>query len=88
MVYVPVQGEQVPTVGGGGESSDTNQGKVNINTANKEELQKLDGIGDKKADKIIEYRQQHGQFKSADDLKNVNGFGDKTVARLKDQIAV
>lgn len=88
MIYIPTQGEKVPMVDGGGENSNSSQEKVNINTANKEQLQKLDGVGDKKADKIIEYRQQHGEFKTADDLKNVNGFGDKTVARLKDQISI
>ncbi|MDD6454754.1 MAG: helix-hairpin-helix domain-containing protein, partial [Lactobacillus sp.] len=44
--------------------------------------------GDKKADMIIQYRQQHGPFKSVDELKNVDGFGDKTVAKLKEQVAV
>ena len=60
----------------------------NLNQASKEELCQINGIGDKKADMIIQYRQQHGPFKSIDELKNVDGFGDKTVAKLKDQVAV
>lgn len=89
MIYVPSEGEQaIPTSATATDATGSNSEKININTANKDELQKLDGIGEKKAEKIIEYRQQHGEFKSADDLKNVNGFGDKTVARLKDQLSV
>ena len=89
MIYIPVQGEQaIPTDATAGGANEGGSEKVNINTANKDELQKLDGVGEKKAEKIIEYRQQHGEFKSADDLKNVNGFGDKTVAKLKDQLSV
>ena len=38
--------------------------------------------------KIIAYRQEHGGFKTVEDLKNVDGFGDKTVAKIKDRLAV
>lgn len=62
--------------------------KVNLNTADKTKLQELNGIGDKKADQIIAYRQSHGQFKSIEDLKNVPGFGDKTFDNLKSSICV
>ena len=69
-------------------ASSVNQSKINLNQATKEDLLKISGIGDKKADKIIEYRQSHGQFKTVDELKNVDGFGEKTVAKLKEQLAV
>lgn len=46
------------------------------------------GIGDKKADLILQYRQEHGQFKSIDELKEINGFGEKTVAKLKDNLSI
>jgi competence protein ComEA len=61
---------------------------VDINTATKEELQTLSGIGPEKAQAIIDYRAQHGSFKSADDLQNVKGFGEKSVAKLGDSITV
>ena len=49
---------------------------------------KITGIGDKKADLILQYRQEHGSFNSVDDLKNINGFGEKTVTKLKPMLAV
>jgi len=51
-------------------------------------FQSIKGIGQKKAQKIIDYRQQHGPFKSIDDLKNISGFGAKTIAKFKDQLTV
>ena len=97
VVYVPVKGERVAEVAGQVTTAATetstgfasSQGEtVNLNTATKEQLQTIDGIGDKKADKIIAYRQEHGAFKTVEDLKNVDGFGDKTVAKIKDRLAV
>lgn len=98
VVYIPKHGEQIPaefggsggaSAGNGGAASDASSGPiVNLNTATKDQLQQLTGIGDKKADLIIAYRQAHGSFKSVDDLKNVQGFGDKIVAKLKDQLSV
>lgn len=61
---------------------------VNLNTADVATLQKLSGVGQKKAEKIIAYREQHGGFKSVADLKKVGGFGDKTLAKFKDQLTV
>ncbi len=61
---------------------------VNINTATEQELDSLPGIGPAKAKAIVEYRKAHGDFKSADDIKNVKGIGDKTFGDLKSQIAV
>lgn len=62
--------------------------KVNINTADAAQLQKLNGIGEKKAQQIISYRQKNGQFKAVDELKQVSGIGDKTFAGLKDQLEI
>jgi competence protein ComEA len=62
--------------------------KVNINTADAAGLAALKGIGEKKAQAIIEYREKNGPFKSVDDLVHVKGIGEKTVADLKDQITV
>lgn len=61
---------------------------VNLNTATKEELDTVKGIGPVKAQAIIDYRKQHGSFKSVDDLKNVRGFGEKTVAKMRGELTV
>lgn len=61
---------------------------VNLNTATKEELDAVKGIGPAKAQAIIDYRTKNGPFKSVDDLKNVNGFGDKTVAKMRSELSV
>ncbi len=56
---------------------------VNINTADKEMLTQLPGVGPVTADAILEYRTASGQFKSIDELTNIKGIGDKTLAKLK-----
>jgi competence protein ComEA len=60
-------------------------GSVDINNASKEELTTLNGISDKKAEAIIEYR-KHKCFEKADDLANVKGIGEKIVKKNKEQI--
>lgn len=74
--------------GGTGGSEVSDAGKVNINTATKDELMTLSGIGEAKADSIITYREQNGRFSGTEDIKNVSGIGDSTYERLKDNICV
>ena len=62
--------------------------KVNINTANKEKLETLPGIGETTAQKIIDYREANGKFNSIEDIKNVSGIGDAKFNSLKDKITV
>jgi competence protein ComEA len=57
--------------------------EVNINTADKELLVQLPGIGPVTADSILKYRETNGQFASIDELTNVKGIGNKTLAKLK-----
>lgn len=61
---------------------------ININKANQEELQTLDGIGESTANKIIEYRKQNGNFKKIEDIKNVPGIGEAKYETIKDKIKV
>ena len=76
--------------GGSTVSSDngSDNSLVNINTADSETLQTLPGIGEKKAADIIAYREEHGAFSSAEDLKNVSGIGDSTFEKLSPHITV
>ena len=62
--------------------------KININTATAGELVKLNGIGESKAAAIIKYRNEHGGFKSVDELVNVSGIGEKTLEKIRDFITV
>ena len=92
VIYVPRQGEETASVASitssaGGSSSEGDK-KVNINTADREELQTLPGIGPAKADAIIEYRESHGPFQTIEDILNVSGIGEKSFEKLKDQITV
>lgn len=66
----------------------TDDGKVNINTASVEELMTLSGIGETRAKDIIAYRNAHGAFSLPEDLKNVSGIGDSTYNKIADAIIV
>lgn len=58
------------------------QTKININTASKEELMLLDGIGEVMAERILAYRAEHGAFESIEQLQEIKGIGEKTYADL------
>lgn len=61
-------------------------GKVNINTAGVEELSKLDGIGQSKAEAIVKYREENGKFNSIEDITKVSGIGNNVYEKIKDNI--
>jgi len=61
---------------------------VNINSATAKELQKVDGIGAKTAAKIVVYRDEHGPFKSVDELLKVKGIGKKKLKKADDELTV
>ncbi len=62
--------------------------RININTAEKDELMKLPKIGPVTAERIILYRMEHGRFNSVDELINVRGIGKKTLEKIKDEVTI
>lgn len=68
--------------------NDTLEKKININTATKDELMNLSGVGESKALAIIKYREDNGKFKSPEDIMNVSGIGEKAFEKIKDLITV
>lgn len=93
LIYIANKNEAVKGIQST-ESSSSSKGKensdkkININTANVEELKVLNGIGDAKAKSIIEYREKNGGFKSIEDIKNVTGISEKMFEKIKEQIEV
>lgn len=73
-------------IGSSSESSDNKL--VNINTATKEELMTVSGIGETKAEAIITYREEHGNYSSIEEIKNVSGIGDSLFEKIKNYITV
>ncbi|RWZ60013.1 ComEA family DNA-binding protein [Halobacillus fulvus] len=84
MVITVLSFESVITDSAGG-SSDS---KVAINQATVEEIQTLPGIGPSKAEAIIQYREENGPYRSAEDLLNVSGIGEATLNKLEEAIRV
>lgn len=63
-------------------------GKINLNTASKEELCKIPGIGQSRADAIVSYREQNGRFQAIEDIMQVSGIKQATYEKIKDSITV
>lgn len=63
-------------------------GLISINTAGTVELQEIPGIGEKKAKAIVDYRKEHGPFKSVDELTNVKGIGEKMLEKMRPHIGL
>lgn len=94
-IYIPSKNdknsEYIIESGGNNENIDNNNGKekkVNINTANQNELDSLPGIGPSIAERIIEYRQENGNFSKIEDLQNVKGIGDAKFQDIKEYVTV
>lgn len=82
-VLVPAQGAAA-AAGGGGEGT----GPVSLNSATLDELTRLDGVGPKTAQKIIEYREAHGGFRSVEELMEVPGIGPAKFEQLRGQVTL
>ena len=93
-VYVPdreeaLSMEDMPAGGGAeGEASAETEGKVNLNTASKEELMTLAGIGETRAESILAYRREHGKFQSIEEIQQVEGIKSGIYSRIKDKIMI
>ena len=95
-VYVPFKGTPAPpglqpgappaVPATGRAAAPAPSGPINLNTATKEQLDTLPGIGPALADRIIEYRQKYGPFQRPEDIKKVSGIGDKVFENIKDRI--
>lgn len=91
MIYVRSEGEaerQTQTASADASSGIEKSQGVNVNQADAAELQTINGIGPAKAEAIIAYREEHGEFQQIEDLRNISGFGEKTIERLKSQLTV
>ena len=87
VIVVPKVGEEVTEIPAGVTSKEAaKDGKVNINTATVEELKTLKGVGEKKAEAIIEYRKKNGSFKTKEDLMKVRGIGKKLFESFQERI--
>ena len=69
-------------------ATEEESGRININTADLSKLKEIPGVGDVKAKSIIEYREKNGGFKSIEDIKNIDGIGEKTFEKIKDSITI
>lgn len=87
-IYVSSKGEENHYYSGSIEENSSKGILINLNTADKDKLQSISGIGPSTAEKIIDYRKNQGQFKTIEDLKNVSGIGDKTFDKIKNKIKV
>ena len=87
VIVVPKVGEEATEMPTGVTSKETSkEERVNINTATVEELKTLKGVGEKKAEAIIEYRKKNGSFKTKEDLMKVRGIGKKLFESFQERI--
>ena len=70
------------------EPAKSGEDKININTADVTELTSLNGIGESRAQAIIDWREKNGGFSSIEEIKNIDGIADKTYEKLKERITV
>lgn len=82
-------GDSIGTAGDSGtDGAGSDSQKVNLNTADREQLKTLPGIGDAKADAILQYREEHGAFGSIEEIQNISGIKNGVFSKIKDLITV
>ncbi len=84
LLYIPKKGERLHETTLPVQQS----GKISINQASKEQLENITGIGPRKAEAIIKYREEHGAFQKIEDLLEIDGIGEKSLEKMKDQIMI
>jgi competence protein ComEA len=87
-VYVPTQEELTVELFAEEDAAEAGSGKININTASKEVLVTLPGIGESKADSIIAYRTEHGGFSSIEEIMEIPGIKEAVFSKIKELITV
>ena len=85
-IYIPSKTDQQSTLTQ--KSDESSSDLISINQASKEELMTLPGIGESKADRILAYRQEHGGFKSLEELMNISGIKEGVYNKMKDYITL
>jgi len=85
-IYVPSETEQQEM--STEKSGENSEGLISINQATKEEFMTLPGIGEAKADSIISYREEHGNFQSTEDLMKISGIKEGVYNKIKDYITL
>jgi competence protein ComEA len=86
-IVVPRRGAGSPAAGAGGAAAGVPAGPVHLNSATLEQLDSLPGVGPVTAQKILDYRQEHGPFASVDELDAVSGIGPARLEQLRDLVA-
>ena len=88
MIWVPTVEEAAALPEQQPESLAKDDGKVNLNTATKEELQTLPGIGEAKAQSIVDWREEHGSFTQIEDIMKIEGIKEGVFSKIKDSVKV
>ena len=88
VIYVLKHGEKPKQMTENATTSSSSGEVININTANKEQLMKISGVGKTKAEAIIAHREKNGDFKTKEDITKVRGIGKATFEKIKDKIEV
>ncbi|HEO6255456.1 TPA: helix-hairpin-helix domain-containing protein [Streptococcus agalactiae] len=92
VIYVAQKGEKITVVeeekANNIATQGNSKGKINLNKADLSSLQTISGVGVKRAQDILDYRDSQGGFKTIDDLKNVSGIGEKTLEKLRQDVTI
>lgn len=92
VIYVAQKGEKITVVeeekANNIATQGNSKGKINLNKADLSSLQTISGVGAKRSQDILDYRDSQGGFKTIDDLKNVSGIGEKTLEKLRQDVTI